>query len=49
MAVRLRLRLEEAVAAGADGIEHAFQPQDPGSTAEARDVAAHNGDAGYLR
>ncbi|AUI59530.1 amidohydrolase family protein [Amycolatopsis sp. BJA-103] len=32
--------LEEAVAAGADGIEHAFQPQDPGSTAEARDVAA---------
>jgi imidazolonepropionase-like amidohydrolase len=38
--VHERLDLEEAVAAGADGIEHAFQPQDPGSTAEARDVAA---------
>ncbi|WP_020636745.1 amidohydrolase family protein [Amycolatopsis alba] len=35
-----RVDLEEAVAAGADGIEHAFRPQDPGSTAEARDVAA---------
>ncbi|MGW7576924.1 amidohydrolase family protein [Streptomyces sp. NPDC054765] len=38
--VHERTDLEEAVAAGADGIEHAFQPQDPGSTTEARDVAA---------
>ncbi|WP_177231304.1 amidohydrolase family protein [Amycolatopsis saalfeldensis] len=38
--VHERLDLEEAVAAGADGIEHAFQPQDPTSDAEARDVAA---------
>ncbi|HEY2062812.1 MAG TPA: amidohydrolase family protein [Amycolatopsis sp.] len=38
--VHERTDLEDAVAAGADGIEHAFQPQDPGSTAEARDVAA---------
>ncbi|MFC3448506.1 amidohydrolase family protein [Amycolatopsis speibonae] len=38
--VHERIDLEEAVAAGADGIEHAFHPQDPGSTAEARDVAA---------
>ncbi|MFF8786261.1 amidohydrolase family protein [Streptomyces sp. NPDC015125] len=38
--VHERIDLEEAVASGADGIEHAFLPQDPGSTAEARDVAA---------
>ncbi|WP_328611117.1 amidohydrolase family protein [Amycolatopsis sp. NBC_00345] len=40
MHVHQRADLEDAVAAGADGIEHAFHPQDPGSTAEARDVAA---------
>ncbi|MFG2721740.1 amidohydrolase family protein [Streptomyces sp. NPDC048416] len=38
--VHERIDLEEAVASGADGIEHAFQPQNPGSTAEARDIAA---------
>ncbi|MEU3370329.1 amidohydrolase family protein [Streptomyces sp. NPDC006711] len=38
--VHERIDLEEAVASGADGIEHAFQPRDPGSTAEARDIAA---------
>ncbi|WP_188316939.1 amidohydrolase family protein [Solihabitans fulvus] len=38
--VHERIDLEEAVASGADGIEHAFRPQDPRSTAEARDIAA---------
>ncbi|WP_162834579.1 amidohydrolase family protein [Amycolatopsis circi] len=38
--VHERIDVEEAVAAGADGIEHAFQPQEPSSTAEARDIAA---------
>ncbi|MFJ2651141.1 amidohydrolase family protein [Streptomyces sp. NPDC087420] len=38
--VHHRSELEEAVAAGADAIEHAFLPDDPGSTAEALDVAA---------
>ncbi|MER6948145.1 amidohydrolase family protein [Nonomuraea sp. NPDC000554] len=38
--VHERTDLEEAVASGADGIEHAFRPQDPSSTAEAHDVAA---------
>lgn len=38
--VHERIDVEEAVAAGADGIEHAFQPQNPSSTAEARDIAA---------
>ncbi|GGU43632.1 amidohydrolase family protein [Streptomyces violascens] len=38
--VHERIDLEEAGASGADGIEHAFRPEDPGSTAQARDVAA---------
>ncbi|MFJ9211891.1 amidohydrolase family protein [Streptomyces sp. NPDC102264] len=38
--VHRRRDVEEAVAAGADGIEHAFLPQDAGSTQEAVDIAA---------
>lgn len=38
--VHLRGDVEDAVSAGADGIEHAFLPQNPHSTREAADMAA---------
>jgi hypothetical protein len=44
--VHHRTELEEAVEAGADGIEHAFLPDDGSSTAEAVDVAALLADNG---
>ncbi|MGC4938184.1 amidohydrolase family protein [Kribbella sp. DT2] len=44
--VHHRTELVEAVEAGADGIEHAFLPDEPSSTAEAVDVAALLADTG---
>jgi len=38
--IRTKQDIEEVVAAGADGIEHAFIPRDPDDLSEAEDVAA---------
>lgn len=44
--VHHRHDVDDAVAVGVDGIEHAFLPEDPGSTAEAADVAAALAESG---